>query len=64
VFHGFAAPSLTATFDLGAGWLDFDLGTFARAVLITYSFVAGLGVTIMVLWWANNRYAGTKLQGL
>lgn len=64
VFHGFAAPGLTATFDLGAGWLDFDWGTFAGAVLTTYLFVAGLGVTIMVLWWANNRYAGTKLQGL
>lgn len=64
LFHGLIAPELTATFDLGADWLDFDWTTFLRAVLITYTFVAGLGVAIMMLWWAKNRYAGAILQGL
>ena len=64
LFHGLAAPALTSTFDLGAGWLDFEWKTLLLSVIISYAFVAGLGIAIMMLWWANNRYPGTKLQGL
>lgn len=64
MFHGFAAPQLATLFTLEPDWLAFDGVLAGYSILGTYLFVALTGWIIVLVWWAQNRFAGAKLQGL
>jgi|GEM_PF-300342 len=64
LFHAFAAPWLTAQFDLEPGWLAWSLPNTALAIGACLIIVICVGLSVLFSWWRSNRDIGYSLQGL